>query len=321
MAYVFQRRLAIPLWFIAVFTVVLTAQPTATLFLMPPATVVALAAVGMAAIVFLMPGAMPWLRTSRASVRVLPSGRRDPASAAITLARGSGVGTLDTTRPLVIGLCLILGGQLAFAQEMSRYRAYVLESSLDSIVAVSGARATDAHTLHERPATIQELEWRAPYVDSRDTQADPVREIRFTFYNDALYQVVVHYDRARTEGLTNGDLIEALSTAYGAPMLPSARAPAHAPVEEEFPGSIVVARWENADSWLTLIRGSYSPECQLILESKSLSARARTAVREAVRLDAVEAPRRAAAQRQKEADDASAARDKARTANKAAFRP
>jgi hypothetical protein len=38
-------------------------------------------------------------------------------------------------------------------------------------------------------------------------------------------------------------------------------------------------------------------------------------------LDAIEAPRREAAQRKKEASDASAARDKARIANKAAFRP
>ena len=95
MAFVFQRRLAIPLWAIACFTVALTAPPTATLFLMPPTTVFAIAAVGMAAIVFLMPGSMPSLRTSCAPVRVLPSGRRDQASAAITMTAGTGVRTLD----------------------------------------------------------------------------------------------------------------------------------------------------------------------------------------------------------------------------------
>jgi hypothetical protein len=227
---------------------------------------------------------------------------------------------MNSTRPLVIAVGLILGGQLAFAQDMSRYRAYVLESSLDSVVAASGARSADAKTLHERPATIQQLEWRAPYVDSRNTQADPVREITFTFYNDALYQVIVNYDRDRTEGLANGDIVESLSAVYGAPTLASARTRTSAPAEA-FPDSIVVARWENADSLLTLIRGSYTPEFQLILVSKSLSARARTAVREAVRLDAIEAPRREAAQRKKEAGEASAARDKTRIANKAAFRP
>jgi hypothetical protein len=227
---------------------------------------------------------------------------------------------MNSARPLVIAVGLILGGQLAFAQDMSRYRAYVLESSLDSVVAASGARAVDAKTLHERPAAIQQLDWRAPYADSRNTLADPVREISFTFYNDALYQVVVTYDRDRTEGLTNSDIVESLSASYGVPTLASAKTRTSPPAEA-FPDSIVLARWENAESLLTLRRGSYTPEFQLILVSKPVSARARNAVREAIRLDVIEAPRREAEQRKKEAGDASAARDKTRIINKAAFRP
>jgi hypothetical protein len=65
---------------------------------------------------------------------------------------------MNSTRPLVIAVGLIFGGQMAFAQEMSRYRVYALESSLDSVVAASGARAADAKTLHERPAAIQRAE-------------------------------------------------------------------------------------------------------------------------------------------------------------------
>jgi hypothetical protein len=95
MAFVFHRRLAIPLWVIAFFTVALTAPPTATLFLLPPTTVFAIAAVGIAAMVFLMPGPVPWLRTSRTPVRVVPSGHRTQASAAITIAAGNGVRMLD----------------------------------------------------------------------------------------------------------------------------------------------------------------------------------------------------------------------------------
>ena len=92
MALVFQRKLAIPLWAAAFFTVALTAPPTTTLFPMPPTTVLALAAVGFAAIVFLMPGPTPWLRTARALV---PSGHRDQASEAIAMAGWAGVRTLD----------------------------------------------------------------------------------------------------------------------------------------------------------------------------------------------------------------------------------
>lgn len=41
---------------------------------------------------------------------------------------------------------------------------------------------------------------------------------------------------------------------------------------------VVVARRDNADSLLTLMRGSYTPEFQLVLVSKSFSARAAAAV-------------------------------------------
>jgi hypothetical protein len=54
-----------------------------------------MAVVGIGLIVFTMPGAIPWLRTSRSLVRVLPSRHKDKTSAAITLAAGTCVRTLD----------------------------------------------------------------------------------------------------------------------------------------------------------------------------------------------------------------------------------
>jgi hypothetical protein len=228
--------------------------------------------------------------------------------------------SMNSRRPFVIAVGLIFSVQLASAQDLSRYRAFALESSLDAVITASGARGADAKTLHERPAAIQELQWRAPYVRSGDTLADPVRDIAFSFYNNALYQLIVNYDRERTEGLTNNDIIESLSVAYGAPAPTAVKTRTSAPAEA-FPDSIVLARWDSAESLLTLIRGSYTPEFQLILISKPLSTRARSAIREAVRLDAIEAPRRESELRKKEAGDASAARDKTRVTNKAAFRP
>lgn len=71
MAFVFHRRLAIPLWVTAFFTVALTAPPTVTLSMMSPATAFAIAALGIGAIVFLTPRRSRSLRTSRAPVRVL----------------------------------------------------------------------------------------------------------------------------------------------------------------------------------------------------------------------------------------------------------
>jgi hypothetical protein len=211
----------------------------------------------------------------------------------------------------------VLGAQPASAQDVSHYRAYVLESSLESIIAESGGRAADVKTVHERPATIQELDWRAPYESAERESADPVSDIAFAFYNEALYQIVVSYDRHRTDGLTSGDIIESLTATYGTPLTRSARRLPAAALRE----SVVLAQWEDNASSVTLLRDTYSPEFRLILISKVLHTRARGAIQQAIRLDASEAPRREREQRNKDAADASAAREKTRATNKAAFRP
>ena len=51
---------------------------------------------------------------------------------------------MNSARPFVIAIGPVLGWQVVSAQDMSRYRADALESSLDSVVAASGARAADA---------------------------------------------------------------------------------------------------------------------------------------------------------------------------------
>jgi hypothetical protein len=79
MGLVFHRSLAIPLWAIAFFTVALTASPPATLFLMPP-TLFVISVLGIAAIIFTMPGVVPWLRTGRSVVRAVPSRHRQKTS-------------------------------------------------------------------------------------------------------------------------------------------------------------------------------------------------------------------------------------------------
>jgi hypothetical protein len=228
---------------------------------------------------------------------------------------------MNSRRAFVIGTAaLSLFGHVASAQDVSRYRGYVLESTLESVAGTSGARATDAKTIHERPAKIQELEWRAPYVSSGSAPADPVKGIVFTFLDDALYQVVVSYDRDRTDGLTNNDIIDTLTAAYGPPVLRSAKQQPTRPAAAQ-PGTIALAKWETVQASLTLVRGTYTPEFQLILLSTPLSLRARNATREAIRLDAAEAPQRELDQRKKEAAAASVAREQTRATNKATFRP
>jgi len=221
------------------------------------------------------------------------------------------------SRVFLVASLLVCSSEFGWAQDLFRYRDYALESSLGSVVVASGARAADAKTLHERPAKIQELEWRAPYVSSQDRMADPVRGAVFAFIDDALYQIVVKYDRDRTDGLTNSDLIESLTSVYGAPV---PKSPKHT-VPAVAPDSVLVAMWDRPGSSVALVRGTYTPDFQLVLMSKALSTRARDAIRESGRLDVIEAPRRELEERKQEIADRNAAREKARTANKAAFRP
>jgi hypothetical protein len=221
----------------------------------------------------------------------------------------------------VASLGVLLCGQTFFGQAPFQYREYALGSSVASVMKISNTRRDDIKTLHERPARIQELEWRAPYVSSGTELADPVQDVLFSFVDDELYQIVVSYDRERMEGLTNDDVIESISATYGVPLLRHARVAretlADAPVE-----TTVVAQWEDAASVLTLTRDTYSPQqFQLVLISKTLNQRARAAIKEAVRLDTKEAPQRERDLRTKEVADARAAGQKARVVNKAAFKP
>lgn len=220
----------------------------------------------------------------------------------------------------VVTIWLAIGVSSVHAQDLSRYRAYVLDSSLDAVRSAGGTRVTGVRTVHERPARIQELEWRSPYVSSGAEMADPVRTLTFLFYNDALFQITADYDESRIEGLTVADLVAALSSTYGIPVPASARAGVRRTTSVP-PDMPVLAAWESPTTSMLLVRASYSSGLQLVLVSKTLAAQAKSAVREAERLDVTEAPKRELERLQREAVEAEASRIKTRDTNKAAFRP
>ena len=223
---------------------------------------------------------------------------------------------MTSPRALAIASVVALGTHSVAAQDLLRYRAYTLESSVAEVVKISEARDSDVKSLHERPARIQQLEWRPPYALRGAEGADPVQDIIFRFYNGEL---LVTYDRGRMEGLTNDDVIASVSAAYGVPPLRPAGARS-VPAAEMAADTTVVARWEDQSALLILTRGSYPPQYQVTLTSKTLNGPARAAIKEAGRLDAKEAPQREVDQRTKQAADARVANEKARVTNKAAFR-
>lgn len=230
---------------------------------------------------------------------------------------------IDVHRAAVAALMLGMSCQPVAAQAPFQYREYTLESSAATVIGVSPNRMGDLRTLHQRPASITEVDWRAPYMGFGEDLADPVQVVRFTFYDDRLYQIVVTYDRARMAGLTTDDVIDTLAETYGPPLLGDARTARAVLAADVGLDMGIVAQWEDARSLLTLVRSNstYSPQFQVVLISKALNAPARAAIVEARRLDTQDAPQREADRRTQAAAAAAAADQRARELNKAAFKP
>src|ERR1700730_7700599 len=121
--------------------------------------------------------------------------------------------------------------------------------------------------------------------------------------------------------MTDLDMIEAISKTYGPRVSPAARKAraVASPAEEE--SGTPVARWGDADYSVVLYRSSYAAGFRMIVTSPRLEALARTADAQAIRMDEREAPQREIARQKKDVEDTRDAQEKARSANKAVFRP
>jgi hypothetical protein len=232
--------------------------------------------------------------------------------------------TLNTRSVTVSACALILCvSYSAGAQDLSRYRDIAFGSSVLSVAAITGTNAGAVKVIHQRPALIQELTWRPQYSVNRPVERiEAAREVTFRFHDDDLFSIVVVYDARLVEGLTNADLIDAVSAVYGPATLTAAASKGPAVVP---PGLInattPLARWQSTDYEFTLMREVYPATFRLIGVSRPLEAVARAAETEAARLDKEEAPRRQAAQAAAEAERQRAAEDRTRTTNKDEFRP
>src|SRR5215212_4764191 len=178
-------------------------------------------------------------RVPAAAVPHPPAAARSSASRAAVAAREptlEGRQVMISIRPLgIVAVGLVLSTHALESQDRARYRDFRLGGDLASISALTGVAASDAKTIHERPAMLRELVWRRPYVPSGAAPAatDPVKEIAFSFYNDQLSKMVVDYDRDRTAGLTDADLVDAISTEFGPRLKPGVKAGQPPAIDEE----------------------------------------------------------------------------------------
>ena len=207
---------------------------------------------------------------------------------------------------------ILFSPRLSDARDLSRYRAFSLGTSLADLSKQIDQRAIDATTVHEGPALVQEMTWWPSSSLSAHGGGEAIRQVRFSFYNEVLYKMVVSYDAFSTRGLTPEDIERSLALQYGSP---STRA---GEIRNRYGrAENVLARWEDSQYSFNLFRSSLSNHLGLVVFTKLLNAKAEVLATQAADLKVREAPGKERARVKAEADALNAVRHE----NLKAFHP
>jgi hypothetical protein len=195
------------------------------------------------------------------------------------------------------------------AQDLSKYRNFSFGMTVADIATQIDQKPANAAVVHERPALIEELTWLPPQSYGSSRPAEPVDQILFSFYNGALYRMLVTYENSATKGLNDEDMIRVVSAKYGVATRPVA-AVVNFPMNPSYKATEkVIARWEDPQYSLNLFR-SYGDTFAMVMFTKQKDAQAGLSIAESVKLDQEEAPQKAAARSKKDADDLELQRQK-----------
>jgi hypothetical protein len=202
----------------------------------------------------------------------------------------------------------------------AHYRGVTLGDSLEAVVARLKVAAVDVRVVQNRPTPIREITWRPAYQFGEGVRLpqDAMAEMVLTFHLNRLARIVVTYDRDRIRGMTNADLHEALSTAYGAAQL-TARSTIPTAGSSTAPDAI--GRWGDAETNVLLWREPFPDRVKLLIASIDADGTLQTALADAVQLEATDGPTRDVARRVVEAVTAQTQAHSTRRDNKATFKP
>jgi hypothetical protein len=219
-------------------------------------------------------------------------------------------------RKTVIYLALVLlSTPIISGQDFSKYRNFSLGTSLATVSKQVGEGSQQANLIHQSPAVIQEMTYWPLDASYSSVPVEPVSQILFSFYNGELYRIVVTYEKSAIEGLTEDDMVRAISVRFGTgtrlyPEIGFQSNDAYASPQK------VIARWADTQNSVDLL-GSSMNSFQLAVYSKRANAQAEAAIAESVKLEKQQAPQKEIDRQKKEADDLEAARLK----NQRSFRP
>ena len=218
-------------------------------------------------------------------------------------------------RNIVVSLFMVLlSAPLIFGQDLSKYRAFSLGMTLSELSKQVGPYSHWTTLIHQRPAVIQELTlWS---LSASRAPIGGVSQILFSFYNGELYRMVVTYDRDATEGLTDDDMVQAISARYGTAtrLYPEVNLPTNDVYEST---ETVIAHWGDSQTSVNLFRSRDQNSFRLAVLSKRLDAQAKAAIVESEKLEKREAPQVDIAGLKREANELEVARQ----INLKTFRP
>jgi hypothetical protein len=201
-----------------------------------------------------------------------------------------------------VGISLVmtlLSAPLVRGQDLSKYRDFRLGMSLPELSSQVDLRPLQTKLIQKHPAVIQELTCWPGGSSDYSRQTDSVWQIFVSFYNGKLFRILVTYDQDATRGLTAEDMVEAISTKYGAPTQPVGEI--SFPTNELYKSTQkVIARWEDSDYSINLVRSRVLNSFSLVMFSKRLDAQAEAAIPKSFD------------RQNKETDDLEAARQKSR---------
>jgi hypothetical protein len=224
---------------------------------------------------------------------------------------------MNMIRSSVISLSLVLlATPVISGQDLSRYRKFVLGTSLAAISKQVGKDESLATLISQSPALIQRMTyWQADTSDNSG-RMEPISHITLDFYNGALYRIVVVYDEKAVEGLTEEDMVKAISARYGngVRLYPEIDFPNHDVYSSP---EKVIAQWDDGENSVTFFHSSGLESFGLAVFSKWVNAQAEAAIVESAKLAKEQAPQKEIARQIKEVDDL----DIARQNNIKSFRP
>lgn len=196
-----------------------------------------------------------------------------------------------------------------FGQNLSTYRKFSLGASLDTVSKQIGQEPGQATLSHQSAAVIQQLVYWPIPTSTYSGRAESVSQILFSFYDGKLYKIAVTYDGDATQGMTDDDMVSAISARYGTAtrfypeiMLPSD--------DERAPKETVIASWEDSGNSADLSRSDGLNSFELTVFSKTLEMKALAATAESLRAEKQEAPQKEIDRQKSEADKLEAARQK-----------